>query len=243
MRTLFISDCHLTPDKPEIIEGFRRFINREASSADELYILGDLFEYWIGDDHLDDAVLQVLNDLRAASDQLPIYFLHGNRDFLIGNDFAKKTGCQILNAPVVIDLHGTPTLIMHGDELCSDDRAHQIYRVISRHPVTRAIWNHMSYRWRLRIANRIRRQSKRNMQRKSLEIMDVNRETVVRVMQQFSVTQLIHGHTHRPAVHQVELPNANVIGKRIVLGDWNQQADILSVEDGKLNLHSVNVTT
>lgn len=234
MRTLFISDCHLDPQNPRIIDSFQKFLHDQVPNADQLYILGDLFEYWIGNHHLTPPIKQVIDNLRTAAKQTPIYFLHGNRDFLIDQDFAEQTGCVVLNQPLVIDLHGTDTLIMHGDLLCSDDRRHQWFRRLTQNPVSKGIFNCLSHAMQLRIAQRLRCQSTRSAEHKLPEIMDVNKNTVARYMQRFRVTQLIHGHTHRPQIHSVELPDT--VGKRVVLGAWEQGAEVLSVDGGTLTL-------
>ena len=238
MRTLFISDCHLDPGKPHVIERFQNFLIDEVPSADTLYILGDLFEYWIGDDETDQNILNIMDSLHTASKQTPIYLLHGNRDFLISKQFAQKSGCILLKQPTTIELQGTTTLIMHGDILCSDDRLYQWFCRITQNPVSKAIFNCLSRPVRKRIAHQLRSQSKKSVMQKAPEIMDVNENTVIRYMKRFSVKQLIHGHTHRPAIHEVQL--GDTVGKRIVLGDWNQAGDILAVEDGTMKLIPVN---
>ena len=227
-QTLFVSDLHLDQKRPHIIAAFCNFLDKlkDNSGTDALYILGDLFEYWIGDDDPAiglESVIDSIRQLRKAS--IPVYFIHGNRDFLIGKGFAKQTHCNILQEETVIDLYGTPTLIMHGDTLCTDDIAYQKYRAKARNPFIQKPLLMLSVKQRLKIAERLRNKSKSATQEKTEEIMDVNQQTVEQVMQKHNVRCLIHGHTHRPAEHKFTLNGTTY--KRFVLGDWYEQGSVL----------------
>lgn len=220
MTTLFISDLHLDQSRPEIIEIFRRFIVEEAIQADALYILGDLFEAWIGDD-ADDATgkqfIDAMQPMRKA--RRPCFYMHGNRDFLLGERFAKEAGMTLLPDPSVIDLYGTPTLLMHGDSLCTDDVAYQAFRKLSRSPEWQREFLAQSIEKRQAFANQAREESRRHTANDANAfIMDVNQGAVKTAMTSVNVRRLIHGHTHRPASHQVLLGESPA--KRIVLADW-----------------------
>ena len=237
-QTLFVSDLHLDNKRPHIIAAFCRFLD-ECSSADALYILGDLFEYWIGDDDPAIGLESAIDAIRKLSDSgVPVYFIHGNRDFLIGKRFAKQTQCEILKEETVIDLYGTPTLIMHGDTLCTDDIAYQKYRAKARNPFIQKTLLMLSIKRRLKIAEGLRNKSKSATQEKSEDIMDVNQHTVEQVMQKHNVKHLIHGHTHRPAEHEFNLNGEN--HQRIVLGDWYDQGSVLRCTPDSITLEAIN---
>ncbi len=236
-QTLFVSDLHLDNKRPHIIAAFCQFLQK-ISDTDALYILGDLFEYWIGDDNQDDGLNDVIESLRNVSSAgTPIYFIHGNRDFLVGKKFASFTHCQLLAEETVIDLYGTPTLIMHGDTLCSDDIAYQRYRAIARNKWIQKALLLLSVKQRESIAGRLRDTSKAAIKGKKPEIMDVNQNTVERIMHHHRVQTLIHGHTHRPAIHEFSL-NGNSY-KRIVLGDWYDQGCVLRCTSVGINLETL----
>lgn len=231
MTTWFISDLHLSPARPDITALFQSFLQNQASSASALYILGDLFDAWIGDDDTSDfaaAVQQALQQLTQSG--VPVYFIAGNRDFLIGQNFAKKTGVQLLAEPSVIDLYGTPTLILHGDTLCTDDHSYQRFRGIIRQPWLQKILLALPLRVRMKIANKLRAASKtqKPLSAEQLRIMDANEHAVRALFLQYDVNQMIHGHTHRPQVNQHRLPNGDE-ATRIVLGDWYTQGSFLQV--------------
>lgn len=227
MSILFISDLHLSNARPEITALFLEFLQQRASLADALYILGDLFEVWLGDDMVlpDYAeAIQAMHKLTAQG--VPLYVMHGNRDFLLSETFAQQTGARLLADPSVIDLYGTPTLLMHGDTLCTDDIEYQKFRSMVRDPDWQAQLLAKTPQERLALARQYREISKNEMAGKSAEIMDVNAAAVKTAMQQHQVQQLIHGHTHRPAVHQLQLAD-NQDARRIVLGDWYTQGSVL----------------
>jgi UDP-2,3-diacylglucosamine hydrolase len=218
-RTFFIADLHLTDERPAATGRFFRFLQDEVAGADALYILGDLFEAWIGDDHDE----QIAGDaaLRLAalvSSGTRVYFMHGNRDFMLAERYAARSGMTLLADPTRIDLYGVPTLLMHGDTLCTDDTAYQHFRRRVRHPLTRALLRHLPRAMRQRLARQARAGSEVAKARKAAEIMDVNADEVVRVLREQQVRRLIHGHTHRPAqhVHQVD----GHACERWVMPDW-----------------------
>lgn len=229
MTTLFIADIHLGNEHPEISQRFCDFLYDEASRATALYILGDLFEVWIGDDGNQpehSAAITALQQLTQSG--VPVYLMHGNRDFLLGSRFASETGCTLIDDPVVIDLYVKPTLLMHGDSLCTDDHEYLQFRTQMRNPAWQQQFLSQSVEQRLATARHYREESRRRNQGKTQEIMDVNASAVVEVMEEYGISQLIHGHTHRPALHKltVDLHPA----QRIVLGDWYQQQSVLSCD-------------
>ena len=222
MVTLFISDLHLEPTRPAITALFLDFLERRAQQAQALYILGDLFEAWIGDD--DDAELgrTVTAALRALTDAgVPAYFLHGNRDFLLGERFAAVSGVQLLPESVVIELAGEPTLLLHGDTLCIDDEEYQAFRAQVRHPAWQAQILALPLAQRRVLAGQLRETSRQAGQQKAADITDVSLAEVERVMRAQGVQRLIHGHTHRPAIHDWRLEGQPA--RRAVLGDWREQ--------------------
>ncbi|MFD2180007.1 UDP-2,3-diacylglucosamine diphosphatase [Veronia pacifica] len=228
MTTLFISDLHLSDEHPEITDCFLTFIEQEAPEADALYILGDLFEAWIGDD--DEAPLhhKVKTGLKALTNKgIPVYFIHGNRDFLIGKRFAKETGIKLLPEHCVVNLYEKPVLIMHGDTLCTQDLAYQQYRQKVHNSFIQWLYLRLPLGIRRKIGERLRSGSKSHNAQKSQMIMDVEQATVLNVMADENVDLLIHGHTHRPDVHQVTVNGRR--GQRIVLGDWYEQGSVLVV--------------
>ncbi len=225
-ETLFISDLHLDGARPHIIELFIEFLRERAARADALYILGDLYEYWIGDDDPASVLRPTIEALAKLGERgVATYFVHGNRDFLIDRGFVQQTGCKLLSEATVIDLYGNATLIMHGDTLCTDDKPYQAFRARMRNPIVRRLLLSLSKNLRHRIARGLRDQSQRAMADKTAEIMDVNEQAVETAMRQHAVHRLIHGHTHRPGIHELKLDG--VPAKRIVLGDWYERGSVL----------------
>lgn len=226
MTTLFISDLHLDPSRPEIIATFRRFIAEEAVNADTLYILGDLFEAWIGDDADDETGKQFMDAMRPLREaRKPCFYMHGNRDFLLGERFARESGMTLLPDPSVINLYGTPTLLMHGDTLCTDDVAYQAFRRQIRSAEWQRQFLSQGIEKRQAFATQARNESQRHTRDSSnAAIMDVNQQAVEAAMKSAKVQRLIHGHTHRPATHSFDLNNAPAT--RIVLGDWYAQESV-----------------
>jgi UDP-2,3-diacylglucosamine hydrolase len=226
MTTLFISDLHLEADRPDIGKQFLHFLGTEANEADDLYILGDLFEAWVGDDDPNTHYFTIKRALRKLTDRgIPVYFMHGNRDFMIGKGFANETGVKILEDPYKVTMYGQKTLLSHGDILCTDDVQYQRVRKMVRDPAWQASMKAKPLKERLRIAQEARRQSLEQTINMSLDIMDVNQDEVERVIKQHNVDVLLHGHTHRPDIHTVDLGNRRA--KRIVLGDWYTQGSVV----------------
>ena len=241
MATLFIADLHLDPGRPQITALFERYLaDEEVRHADALYILGDLVEAWIGDD--DDAALpaRIAAATRAVRDAgVPVYFMVGNRDFLLGQAFAERAGLTLLDDGTVHDIHGRRTLLMHGDVLCTDDVAYQTVRKQVRTPEWRAQILAMPLQARRAFAAKAREDSKAHTGNTMESIMDVNADAVAETMRNEGVTRLIHGHTHRPAVHDFQLGGAPA--QRIVLGDWYEQGSVLRVDADGVELRRLAV--
>lgn len=236
MSTYFISDLHLDASRPEATHAFTAFLHGLPDDTDALYILGDLFESWIGDD--DDAELPatIADALRAASARgIALYFMHGNRDFALGRDYAERSGMTLLDDPAVVDLYGDATLLMHGDTLCTDDQAYQAFRAQVRNPAWLAHMLAQPLAVRRAFAEQARAGSREHTAMSAETIMDVNAEAVADHFRRHDVDVLIHGHTHRPAVHREEVDGRACA--RIVLGDWYDQGIILRADaDGRLKL-------
>lgn len=230
MPTLFISDLHLDGARPDITDQFLSFLQSEARGAQALYILGDLFEAWIGDDDPDADKQRIIQALRSLTDSgVACYVMHGNRDFLLGKRFCAETGTRMLEDSTAIDLYGRRVLLLHGDTLCIDDPAYQRLRRIVRNPVVQFVLRNLSLRQRQKLAQKMRAGSKAHidaMDKAAPYIMDVNAQEVVRTLQEYGVDCMIHGHTHRPAIHDVVLPDGRT-ATRIVLGDWYDQGSVL----------------
>lgn len=225
--TLFISDLHLSPDRPAATEALMRFLRDTAPNAEALYVLGDLFEYWIGDDGLEHPFARrIAAAFRKLSDGgVPLYFMHGNRDFLIGERFARESGMNILEDPTVVSLYGQPTLLMHGDTLCSDDIEYQKYRATVRNVAWQQAFLARPLAERVRMAQDARGRSEQAKQVKDMAIMDVAPATVVEVLRSHAYPRLIHGHTHRPARHEHVVDGH--LCERWVLADWYEQGSYL----------------
>jgi len=229
MTTLFISDLHLSEQRPSIGEAFIGFLEGEAREAEALYILGDLFEAWLGDDMVLPAYAQAIEAMHRLADAgVPLYVMHGNRDFLLGEAFTAMSGATLLAEPHVVDLYGTPTLLLHGDTLCTDDVEYQRFRTMVRNPDWQADVLAKSPEERLALARQFREMSMSEMAGKSEAIMDVNAEAVASAFREAGVRQMIHGHTHRPAIHDLELDGQPA--RRIVLGDWYEQGSVLECD-------------
>ena len=232
MTTLFIADLHLSEDEPAITAGFLAFLQREAIHADALYILGDLFELWIGDDSpnpLHDVVANALAELKKH--HVPVYYIHGNRDFLIGQDYAHRAGMQLLPEVDTITLYGKSIVILHGDTLCTDDIEYQRYRRRVYNPLIRRLFLWLPLAIRQRIANKMRRKSSAANQQKSEMIMDVNSTAVKTLFAQTGVRYMVHGHTHRPAVHEFESHGETYY--RLVLGAWHTQGSVIRFHENQ----------
>lgn len=226
-ETLFISDLHLDRDRPERVQLFIEFLNHRAQGADALYILGDLFEYWLGDDDRVAALQAAIDALRDYAQSTATYFIHGNRDFLIGDDFSQYTHITILPDETLIDLYGRPTLLLHGDSLCTDDVDYQQAKKMLRSPTWQSNFLNQSLDERHAIAEDLRAKSRAAQKNKTDDIMDVNEQSVIHTFQKHNVFNMIHGHTHRPAVHEYSIDNKTAT--RTVLSDWHDRAKYFSV--------------
>ena len=238
MSTLFVSDVHLNSARAEIVRAFIAFLDQKARHADALYILGDLFDEWLGDD--DDKpphgpVIDALATLTATG--LPVSVVQGNHDFLLGKKFAKRSGCKLLGDDTVIDVYGTSTLIMHGDTLCTRDVDYLAFRKMARNPIMQKMFLTMSLKSRAEKAAKIRHESSADTALKSDDIMDVTPEAVDAVMKKYNVRHLVHGHTHRPAIHDFPLDDGEAT--RIVLGDWYEHDSVLIWDEAGYRLGRV----
>jgi len=223
---LFISDLHLAPERAEIIHLFERFVDEIAIHAERLYILGDFLEYWLGDDDKAVGLEPAFSSLKKLSGSgTKVFFMAGNRDFLIGDELAQKCGFKIIDEPFIETINGQATLLMHGDTLCTDDIAYQSFRTIVRNKKWQTEVLAKSLEEREQLARSMRQQSEQANIEKTEEIMDVNQNSVITTMQQHSVDLLIHGHTHREAIHEFEINGHPA--KRIVLGDWHEKGSYL----------------
>ncbi|WP_285259773.1 UDP-2,3-diacylglucosamine diphosphatase [Halopseudomonas bauzanensis] len=241
MRYLFISDLHLEAQRPDITRAFLRCLDIRARDAGALYILGDFFEVWLGDDNPDPLADQISAALLALSRQgTAIYLMHGNRDFLIGRDFCRRSGATLLNDPTLIEINGERVLLMHGDSLCIDDADYIRMRRWLRNPLSLFILRHLPLKTRHRIGRKLRNESQERTRYKAADITDVNQDEVLRVMREHRVTILIHGHTHRPAVHPLEIDGCPA--QRIVLGDWDKDGWVLEVDGDGYRLESFGLT-
>ncbi len=238
---LLISDLHLQEERPDITRAFLDFLGGRARSAEALYILGDFFEAWIGDDAMTPFQSSICAALRALSDGgTKIFLMHGNRDFLIGSTFCKKAGCTLLADPSVVRLNGEPVLLMHGDSLCTLDEGYMRLRRVLRNPLTLFVLRNLPLSTRHKLARKLRSESRAQTRMKASDIVDVTPEEVPRVMRQHGVSTLIHGHTHRPAVHAVQI--GDLPGRRIVLGDWDAQGWVLQVDEHGFDLAPFDFT-
>ena len=227
---LLISDLHLEQERPDITRAFLDLLGGRAREAQALYILGDFFEVWVGDDAMSPYQLSICQALRELSDSgTQIFLMHGNRDFMLGKAFCKAAGATLLKDPSVVDFYGEPVLLMHGDSLCTRDEAYMRMRRVLRNPLTLWILRHLPLRTRHRLARKLRNESRAQTRMKANDIVDVTPEEVPRVMQAFGVHTLVHGHTHRPAIHKLQL--GEQAAKRIVLGDWDRQGWALQVDE------------
>jgi len=237
MLQLFISDLHLHPERPQLSRAFFQFLQTQASRAQELYILGDFFDVWVGDD--DDSALaqEVKAALKTlAASGVAVYLMHGNRDFLLGDDFARACGAQLLPEGTVIELAGTPTLLLHGDSLCTRDQDYVKFRAQVRNPAWQAQLLAQPLAARRALAAQLRAQSQSMNSLKAEDIMDVTQGEVERVMLEAGVKRMVHGHTHRPARHSFQLNNHPA--ERIVLGDWHDLGWCLEATSTDLELRS-----
>ncbi|MEP7043604.1 MAG: UDP-2,3-diacylglucosamine diphosphatase [Dokdonella sp.] len=229
MTTLFISDLHLDASRPHITRLFVDFVRNEATHAKALYILGDLFEAWIGDDVEDDTAGQVAEALAALhAHGVPCFYIHGNRDFLLGDAYARRARMTLLPDPSVIEIEGQHVLLMHGDTLCTDDAPYQAFRAQSRAPAWQRTFLARPIEERQAFAAQARAESQRYTRSVEDAITDVNDAAVRLAFDTHATRRLIHGHTHRPALHRVDLDGS--AAQRVVLGDWYEQGSVLRVD-------------
>lgn len=235
MHSLFISDLHLHESRPQVTRAFFQFLYTQAIHAEVLYILGDFFDAWIGDDDDSELVHDVASGLHKLSELgVAIYFMHGNRDFLLGETYASKAGMTIINDGTVIDLYGTPTLLMHGDSLCTGDIEYQQFRTMVRSAQWQQQILAQPLAARRALAAEMREKSQSMNSLKADDIMDVSSDDVIAQMKAASVTRLIHGHTHRPAHHQLVIDNKPA--ERIVLGDWHDSGWCIKADQNTIEL-------
>jgi UDP-2,3-diacylglucosamine hydrolase len=230
-HSLFISDLHLCESRPQITQAFIQFLKTTAKHAEALYILGDLFEYWPGDDAIGMGKhAEIIHALKKlASQNVRLYFMHGNRDFLIGRDFADAAGIMILPDPSLVTLYGKPLLLSHGDALCTDDLAYQKFRNEVRTPAWKAHFLNQPLESRVATIEQLRTKSEHEKSVKSMAIMDVNDTAVERLLEEFQYPPLfIHGHTHRPGKHIYKIKEH--LCERWVLGDWYEQGSYLKLD-------------
>jgi UDP-2,3-diacylglucosamine hydrolase len=238
MTRLFVSDVHLDASAPGAIEQFISFLQSHAAKAEALYILGDLFEVWVGDDETDPDKKTVCEALRALTSQgVACFVIHGNRDFLLGRDFCANTGCRLLTDPVIAEFDGERVLLTHGDALCTDDHSYQELRSIVRTAPWQRRFLALPVADREMLANEARAGSRQHTARTIPIIMDVNPEAVASAYRAAQVHRIIHGHTHRPGIHDTSVDGAPA--QRIVLGAWYEQGSYLVYENGRYELREL----
>ena len=237
MRYLFLSDLHLEAERPDITRAFLHCLDERAPGCEAVYILGDFFEVWLGDDDpnpLADSVAAALGRLADAGTK--IYLMHGNRDFLIGKQFCRKAGASLLPDPSVVTLNRQRALLMHGDSLCTDDVAYMKMRRWLRNPVSLSVLKALPLSTRHRIGRKLRSESQTRTRMKASDITDVNQQAVEHAMRRHDVRVLIHGHTHRPAMHLLQIDGEGA--QRIVLGDWDRKGWVLEADEAGYRLES-----
>jgi len=237
-HTLFISDLHLSAGHPHITAAFDQFIATAAHEAGALYVLGDLFEYWAGDDDLHDSYHRHVIDAFRSLTATRVYLMHGNRDLLMGEALAHACNATLLNDPTLIDLYGTPTLISHGDALCTDDLEYQKFRTLVHSPDFKQNFLAKSLGERKAYIEQLRRHSETEKKSKNMAIMDVNSEAVATLLRDFHYPRLIHGHTHRTARHEHHVDGH--LCERWVLSDWDSQIAALRCDTNGVRFQSIN---
>lgn len=229
MVTLFISDLHLDPSRPKMTQLFLNFLEQESMRAEALYILGDFFEAWIGDDDRSQFNDQIADALKKVTTSgVPVYIMHGNRDFLLGEDFMQRTGCQWLPDPTLIDLYGQPTLLMHGDTLCVDDHSYLKLRKKVRNHCNQRIYLSFPLSFRRAFVKFLRNLSHRKAYKNNFNFIDANLDEIKRLMISHKAELLIHGLTHRPSIHYFRISEKDA--SRIVLSDWETYGNVLVCE-------------
>ena len=236
MSSCFISDLHLDHKREDIKKAFFKFLESEAYEFKNLYILGDLFEVWIGDDFEDDFTNQVISKLKKFSQSNKnIYIMHGNRDFLLGEKFAEKCGAKLIPDPLILDGKGKKIMLSHGDIFCTDDMEYQDFKEKVRNEKWKIEFLSKNLRDREEIAKNLRKESSVKNAKKQDYLMDVNKSEVEKIAQENKIEILIHGHVHRPKIHN------EVFGQRIVLGDWDKKYWFISLIDEQVRLHSCEI--
>ncbi len=238
MTTLFISDLHLEAHQPEIGVQFLEFLASEAVEAEALYILGDLFDAWLGDDDPNPYYADMKSALRNLADaDIPVKIMRGNRDFMIGQEFADDTGVTLLADPEIVELYGQRVILSHGDALCTDDAHYQQIRLMTRNPQWQAMMLTKSIEERIAFAIQARQESIERGESMTDNIMDVNQGAVEALLREHNADVLLHGHTHRPAVHGFQLDGRKAT--RIVLGDWYEQGSVVRWDENGPQLDSM----
>lgn len=240
MSDIFISDLHLGDDRPEIYRAFCRFLHDLDEDVKQLYILGDLFEAWVGHDSKNELDIKVIAELRLlAQRKVRVFFQAGNRDFLIDKKFAKAADLELLPDYHLYEYHGRRVLLMHGDLLCTDDKSYLRFRSFVQNPLIKSLFRLLPSATRRKIGQDLRAKSSQGKESKSAEIMDVNQSTVIRTMEHFKVNQIIHGHTHRPDVHRFGRSDEQL--ERYVLGDWHEQLWWIKSDAEGISLNSAPI--
>jgi UDP-2,3-diacylglucosamine hydrolase len=225
IRTLLIADLHLVSHEVEKNQLFEKFC-QQAESADQVFILGDLFNTWLGDDLSAPYYAQTLSTLKALSSKTKVLIMTGNRDFLLAHEFVRQTNCQLIDSPYLLETSGHQYVLTHGDELCTDDESYQQMKSVLQHPMTKFIFVRLPKKWRLKLSGQLRQKSMNAQQNKSKEIMDVNLSAVNELMKKYPGADLIHGHTHRLNTH------VEKTFTRYVLGDWSAaQGNAIEITD------------
>lgn len=242
MRRLFISDLHLSPVRPELTRLACDFLAEQQAQVDEVYILGDIFNTWLGDDLVPAEFGPFVSALKQLSSSgIRLYLMVGNRDFMLGKNFAREVGASLIQDGHPLEMGGKHAQLMHGDSLCIDDISYQRYRRIVRNRFLQWCFRKLPARFRSRISDQIIAKSKQKKQSKTAMIMDVNQAEVRRVMADENMDLMIHGHTHRPAIHPVDLADGKTT-HRVVLGDWDDKISYLLADDQQLTLHDHRLT-
>ncbi|MGS2716832.1 UDP-2,3-diacylglucosamine diphosphatase [Eionea flava] len=239
MSILFISDLHLHPSRPDITQAFYRFLSHQAQGIEALYILGDFFEAWLGDDDDTPMYQEVIQRLHQYSQDTPVFLMHGNRDFLLGERFAKEANLTLLSDPTVITYTDTPYLLMHGDSLCTKDSDYMAFRQMTRQPEWQQKVLSLSLAERREYAQSLRKTSQEMTSLKANDILDVTPAEVVNAMKEHQVNHFIHGHTHRPDTHHMSFDNQSAL--RVVLGDWDTRGWYAILSPASLQLKSFSL--
>ena len=231
MQTAFVGDLHLSADRPDITQAFLQFLQQGLNNVEALYIIGDLFEVWMGDDIAEPFTVEIAQAIAKVAERIPVFFTQGNRDFMLGKAYCKQAGMTLLPDIFVTYLYGKSTVILHGDSLCTLDIAYQRFRRFRSISVIRWIYSHLPKQTRLNIAAKIRQKSQLGNKQKQYQIMDVEPSAVDNLLAKTGCSLMIHGHTHRPAIHQL----SNGL-KRVVVGDWYTQGSVLMVSQNNCHL-------